>query len=61
MQDFLNEGGRLLLTGGDIAYWDAGGSPLVISQYFPYTLGAWFKNEKTVEQMTGTWPHPWPD
>ncbi|MBP8124959.1 MAG: S8 family serine peptidase [Caldilineaceae bacterium] len=58
VQGFLDQGGRILFTGQEIAYWDAGGSIVNISQYFPYTLGAWFKNEKAVETMTGTLASP---
>ncbi len=61
VQGFLDQGGRIILTGQDIAYWDAGGSIVSISQYFPYSLGAWFKTEETIEQMTGTLASPLAD
>ncbi len=53
IQDYLWAGGRLIMSGEDIAYWDGGGNPFSIATYFPDTLGIWFQQEETISTLTG--------
>jgi subtilisin family serine protease len=42
---YLDKGGRLFLSGQDVAFWDAGGVFYFGTYYFPYRLHALFAND----------------
>ncbi|MEP7198398.1 MAG: S8 family serine peptidase, partial [Chloroflexota bacterium] len=46
--DYLDQGGRLFLSGQDIAYFDGGGPGFVGYDYFPFRLHGRFVNDTTV-------------
>jgi uncharacterized repeat protein (TIGR01451 family) len=46
LQDYMSRGGRVLLSGQDIAYWDGGGSVSTAAAPYLYSLmGFWFRRE----------------
>ena len=52
ISDFLGTGGKLILSGQDIAYWDAGGYTFIYSPYFSRFLDSYFWNEDTTLTTT---------
>lgn len=57
LKAYLDQGGRLLLSGQDIAFWDAGG--YVFGGVYPYfvsDLGSWFKEEGNLADLAGEGP-----
>jgi uncharacterized repeat protein (TIGR01451 family) len=54
LTEYLLQGGRLLVSGQDVAYWDGGGSLVNYpAQYFTQYLGLWFKGEGNSGGLTG--------
>ncbi len=52
---YLDAGGRLLVTGRDVAFWDGGGSSFVFPvPYFTEYLGLWFESEDHSGALEGT-------
>jgi uncharacterized repeat protein (TIGR01451 family) len=51
---YLEEGGRLLITGQDIGYWDGGGSLLHYSPYYTkYLQAIYVRDDAGSRQLTG--------
>lgn len=61
MLDYLLGGGKVLLAGPDIAYWDGGGTIFGFTRYFPFYLYFAFNGEETVEKVTGVPDSPLAD
>ncbi len=55
---YLETGGSLILSGQDIAFWDAGGNLAVAPIYFPDYLGGKFDGEGLVDPLTGVIASP---
>lgn len=54
LRDYLDNGGRLLLSGKDIAFWDGGGSfSSGAVSYFLSRLGIRFDHERDPDDLTG--------
>jgi uncharacterized repeat protein (TIGR01451 family) len=50
---YLAQGGRVLVSGQDVAFWDGGGNLFVYPTYFPVYGGAWFDDEAYQSAATG--------
>ncbi|MFZ5916941.1 MAG: S8 family serine peptidase [Chloroflexota bacterium] len=51
---YLEDGGRLLLSGQDVAYWDGGGSVFYFADYFPdYLHAAYVADEAATRNVLG--------
>jgi len=54
LSEYLDAGGRLFLSGQDIAYWDGGGSPLFQASYFSdYILARFVKDDSGWTHVEG--------
>jgi uncharacterized repeat protein (TIGR01451 family) len=54
LTDYLAAGGRLLVSGQDVAYWDGGGSPFNLpAPYFTSGLGLRFGSEGNLAALSG--------
>ncbi|MBC7251406.1 MAG: S8 family serine peptidase [Anaerolineae bacterium] len=52
--NYLTSGGRLFLTGQDVAYWDDGGSGLFYASYFhKYIMARYVRDDTGIHQITG--------
>ncbi len=59
VSDYLRRGGRLVLSGQDVAYWDGGGSPLdPPAVYFTQRMGLWFEKEADRPEVFGVADSP---
>ncbi len=50
---YLSTGGHLLLSGQDIAFWDAGGNLFILPTYFPEYIGVRFYNDGEPDDLIG--------
>lgn len=54
---YLNRGGRLVLSGQDIAFWDGGGSAMLYEPYLEDYLKVWFLRDDAASRvLTGQGP-----
>lgn len=59
LNDYLKAGGRLVLSGQDVAFWDGGGSPLdPPAVYLTSQMGLWFKEEADRPEVIGVADSP---
>ncbi|MGQ9840877.1 MAG: S8 family serine peptidase [Anaerolineae bacterium] len=59
LTDYLRRGGRLVLSGQDVAFWDAGGSPLdPPAVYLTNQMGLWFAEEADRPELLGVADSP---
>ncbi len=54
ISSYLDGGGRLLLSGQDVGFWDGGGSGFTFSRYYPHRLyAAFIADDAPTRQVTG--------
>lgn len=57
LADYLRQGGRLIISGQDIAYWDGGGAGNFVAEYFRGFLNARFvADQANTHSATGAGP-----